>query len=355
MGSSTTILKRGISGLIILIMLAIIAYWIYYIAHTKSPQKHHPATTTPTVTLKPLGYHNIPETVISYGTTTSPQSTPLKSQIGGTIASIEFKPGQQVTAGQILFTLLSSDIGNQTKKLYAQMQSSKSIYERQARANRLFPGTIDASTVETSKLRYEQDKAAYLQSRVVEHVSAPANGIVSDTDLAVGSYVTAGEPLVNFVNPYSLQIKYQLPANYAQQVKLGQPVNFYPNNNKTAINATVAYIAPLLNHANYNLTLRANFTQHSSLPQNSFGRIVQVLNPHYKVLALPQKIVQTDASGFYAYTVENHKISKLYFTPGQVTRSGLIEINSGIKANTPIVISNVLGLTLGQTVKVATK
>ena len=233
------------------------------------------------------------------------------------------------------------------------MQSSKSIYKRQAQANKLFPGTIDANTVETSKLRYEQDKAAYLESRIVEHVRAPSNGIISDTNLAVGSYVDAGEQLANFVDPRSVQIKYELPAKFVSQLHTGQTVKFYPSSSLKPLTANVAYIAPLFNTDNYNLTLRANLQIPQPLKQNEFGKVVQVLNEHYKILALPQKIVQTDASGFYAFSIDDHKITKLYFTPGEITKTGLIEVVSGIKPQTPLVTSDVLQLTPGQTVQVA--
>lgn len=341
--------KLMLSWIIICLIFAAIGYWIYhFVAH---PKKRLKPAKIQTVTLALLRYHTLPQIVEAYGTTISPKSTALKSQTSGTIATIDFKAGEHVKKGQVLFTLLSNDISTQAKKLYAAMLLSKSFFERQKRANKLLPGSVSPYDIQKSKLQYEQDLASYAESSTVNTISAPFNGIISDTNLAVGSYVAMGATMASLTDPHSLQITYQLPSQDAPQVKIGQAIAFYPDGATQPIAGTVSYISPQYDAQNYNLTLRAD-VKNTSIKPNFFGRIVETTNPNYKTLAVSQSLVQADAQGFYVYTIEDKKVTKHYIKTGMVDKNGLIQIVSGIAPNTPIISSDIANLSDGQTVQV---
>lgn len=341
--------KKLITWIIILLIFSLIGYWIVKISHSR------PAAQTPddvqTVSITPITYHTLPKTVTAYGTIISPKSVALNTQTAGTITAINFKPGQHVSKGQVLFTLTTSDISTQAKGLYAAMLSSKSLYDRQKRGNKLMSGSFSKYAVQKSKLQYEQDLAAYQESQAIEHIKAPIDGTISDTDLTVGSYIPAGQFIAHLVDPTSLQVKYQLPSQYAEDVHTGQHIQFFAGSLKQAANGIVTYVSPQFDADNYNLTLRADIHSTSLKPQ-LFGHIKQVLNPNYKTLAIPQALVQADAQGFYALVIDHNKVAKLYFSAGDLNKNGLIDIQSGIKAGTPIISSQVESLSVGQTVKV---
>src|SRR3990167_3852348 len=310
-------LRKLTLGLIICLLFIAIISSTYYLMRPDHKLIKPSENTIPVVYLEPIKEYTIPQTVSSYGTTISPDSVILKSQIAGIITTIQFKPGEQVKKGQILFSLISNDISNQTKKLYAQMLSSKSLYDRQRKANQLTPGTVSDYQLEKTKLQYQQDLATYNESHAVDLVRAPTDGIVSATDLAVGSYVNAGEILTQLVDTHSLQIQYQLPSDYANQVRQGQTIRFYAKSIHPYLSGKVVYIAPMFNKQTYNLTLRANIKQLSEIPLKAqlFGRVEQVINPNFKTLAVPQALAQTDAKGFYVLTIDKDKVEKVYFNP----------------------------------------
>jgi membrane fusion protein (multidrug efflux system) len=355
MASPGKILKHTAATLVTLIIFALIAWWVAHIIISAEKKLPTPKQTIPTVTLIPVSYHTIPQTITTYGTTTSPNSLTLKAQVNAQVTKILFKAGQHVKKGQLLFRLSSSDITNQTRKLKAQMETAKTYYDRLENMNKRLAGSVAEFQVIKAALQYQQDRAAYHESLVVDNVRSPIDGIVSDTNLSNGSVVTSGEELANVVAPASLQIKYQVPSQYADQIKVGQPTLFYPTNATQVMHGSVAYISPLLNAQNYNLTLRANFDNKNNLREHLFGRIKQIINPNYKTLAINQKLVQTDSAGFYVYGVDDKKIVKISFDAGTVSKDGLIEVVSGIKPNTLIIGSDITALSLGQTVKVAKK
>ena len=85
---------------------------------------------------------------------------------------------------------------------------------------------------------------------------------------------------------------------------------------------------------------------------NEFGQIKQVIDARYSTLAVPQALVQTDARGFYVYLLKHGKALKQYFTPGEVTQSGLMVVRSGLRQGAVLIASDLNQLNAGQIVKV---
>lgn len=342
---------KKILMLALIIISGLLLIWHFTSNHPKKPVENHVVT----VKISPLRYYTIPKTIIAYGTTVSPKSVGVTAQTSGIIASIEFQAGTKVAIGQTLFTLRTSDIGNQIEKLKAQMQSSKTIYDSYAKIEKELPGSVAKNKFIQAKQQYQQDLATYKEAKTIGIIKAPIAGVVSDTDVTLGSYVTQGQTLTTVVVPSSLLVEYQIPGHFSNDVKLGQAIQFHPNDASQSYQGIVSYIAPSLNKSDYSLTLRANLDNAESLKYSSFGKVEQVIDPNYKILAIPQSLAQTDSQGFFIYTVSKNKVVQQYFTPGQITKDGLIQIKSGLTENTPIISSDPSHLSAGETVQVENK
>jgi multidrug efflux pump subunit AcrA (membrane-fusion protein) len=162
-----------------------------------------------------------------------------------------------------------------------------------------------------------------------------------------------GQALAHLIDPRSMQVEYQVPSQDGDKVKLNQHIKFFINDHSKPYDGIVSYISPLYNNKNYNLVLRANISNVSSLKPNLFGSVIEITDLHYKALAIPQLLVQADAQGFYVYTVDESRVTKNYIKTGSINKKGLIEIKSGIAPNALIISSNIEDLTVGQAVKVA--
>lgn len=343
-------LKRN-SCILAMFVIAVVSIVIFLMHHNS--KKNRPTDSTPLVTLASLKTQIIPKTVSAFGTTVSPDSASVAAQTSGIITRIAFNPGDPVKKGQLLFVLQSNDISNQIKELKAAMLTSKDAYDRSNRLNKNYPGGIAQDTLEQLKLKYQQDLAAYDESLTAAHLTSPIDGIVSDTTFTVGSSVNMGTVLTQVINPASLQVKYSLPSQYASLAQKGQRVLFYPNDSNHSYPGTVAYVSPLLNATDFTLTLRANLAPNTTpLRPYLFGRIVQVIDPNHKALVIPQNLVQTDATGFYIYSINNRKVTKQYFNPAGVDKNGVIEVQNGLSDKAKIIISDYTSLSPGLIVKV---
>ena len=338
----------------IILFIALVLLASYFVFLRKKPVVVAALPTVQTVTISRLVPQVIPQTVSSYGQTISPLSMTVKTQADGILTSLNFAPGKMVKKGQLLATLKTSDSSTQLKKLKAQMELSKQVYLRTQRLVNMKSAAVSKIDLLKAKLQYEQDLAQYQQAEAIYKITAPINGVVSDTTLAVGDYVAAGTSLVNVVNLQSLQVRYQLPSRYAQLVKLGQEVIFTPTNEHQTYKATVSYVAPLIDQDAAGVTLRADFVHPTGLLANRFGQVVQTINDQYKTLVVPQMLVQSDAQGFYVYLFKDKKVFKQYFTAGMITQSGLMEVTSGLVAGEQLITTNPHLLKEGQNVQVST-
>lgn len=314
-------------------------------------------TTAPenivTVNMAPITVHLLPKTITAYGKIISPNSLDIMAQTSGEITSIPFKAGDAIRKGQLLFTLVSNNIDDQTKKLLAAMQLSHDNYERLLATYKTDPESVSPSDLQQAKLKFIQDLATYQEAHAVEKIIAPVDGVISDTNLAVGSFVNVGAVLAHVSVPNAQEIAFQLPSRYQQQAALNQEVEFTPSDSQQNYKARIVYIATQLNSDDYSVNIRAAFDQPNFLSENLFGKVVVTLQSDAKILAVPGTLVQADSQGFYVYSVSNGKAKKIYFIPGDLNQSGLMTIQSGITEPTSIITSHLSALTEGQKVEVS--
>lgn len=291
----------------------------------------------------------MPQTVSAYASTVSPKSVAIRSVISGTVKSIAVKPGEHVKKGQLLIELQSSDLNSQLQQLKSKLNVDKKNYERYTEANKALPGTFAANDVDHAYATYQASLSAYNTAQKEALVDAPIAGIVSDTDLAVGSSVSVNDVLLTVMDQSSMQLKFTLPAQYQKLVKIGQQVCFFSDG--LTYKARVSYIAPLLDD-NGSVVLRANFDKPNTLLQNTFGKINQVINPHYKTYAVKQTRIQSDERGFYLYVLRYGKVAKQPVTVGAISADGYVTIKTGLGVTTQVIVSDTHGLSVGQKVQV---
>lgn len=309
------------------------------------------SSAVPVVQVATLTESLLPQVVSTYGTTVSPNTAVVAAKSTGVISGIYFKAGQQIKQGQLLFHIVSNDISAQMQKLKADLANARYTYDSYLQANKEVAGTVSVSDLNKAKAEYEGALSAYQAAKEEVFITAPIDGIASDTNLAVGNSVQMGDQLIAIISSKDLQIKYTLPSQYSGIAKSGQTVTFVPNNSKQKYLAQVVYVSSALNADSDNLTLRANFTTPVDLDANLFGQVTQILNASHKAISVPQAMVQSDEQGFYLYVVQDGKVAKSYIKVGQVTANGYIEIQSAWDAKTLVITSDTTALSVGQNVK----
>ena len=337
---------KGLIFFLVIIILAILIALYVIKTHKKTKQPAHPPK--PVATYTTLKKYNIPLTVTTYGYTLSPNSVTVRAPVSGIIKSINFTSGQKVKKGQLLFIINASDITQQLTYLKPQLTEAKAIYDNNVRVNKQAPGSVSKQSLLSLKATYDRYKARYQALYNQTHIRAAIDGRISDTNLAVGDLVSANDDLAYISTKSIIQLSYHLPSQWAPKAKLKQLVTFTNDQQKT-FKGYVSYIAPILELNNQGVNVRADMQSTHALTANQFGQIIQTINAKQMTLAIPQSLVQTDAKGYYVVGVKNHKVVNEYFSPGRVTKKGLITVQSGLKVGDKI-LSNPGSFSVGQKV-----
>jgi HlyD family secretion protein len=179
--------------------------------------------------------------------------------LGGALDDLAVARGDEVTNGQLLFTLergSESDALKSAKKNLAQAQAnlklSQSVLARreelrtnnevispeeldQARAQR------DADAAQAASLQAAESKSQWSFDQ--KQQLAPTNAFVQDTLYRPGEYVQAANPVVVLLPPANIKTRFFVPENVLPRIKAGETVTVTFDGAPHSYSATVSYIS----------------------------------------------------------------------------------------------------------------
>lgn len=173
-----------------------------------------------------------------YATVESPYVVPARTRIGGTVASLSVRQGDQVTQGQVIAVVADERLLLQITSLDAQIAGLKSQLDQANidlnRAEILaHSGAGTKATLDQARTTVQMDAAA-IRARTAERdvaqqtldegkVLAPVAGRVLTVPLTQGTVVLNGDPVATIAEePFKLRLR--IPERHALYLKAGDPV-----------------------------------------------------------------------------------------------------------------------------------
>jgi len=175
------------------------------------------------------------------GTLGAEREARVRAELGGSVLEVFAEPGQAVKAGQVLAQLEPQTAREQatfTEALVRSLQNDLRLQQRNLERDKRLAeaGALSARTVEADSLAVSQVEASLAEAnarqvvarRALERssVRAPFAGIVSDQMASVGDVVKDGTELFTIIDPSSLRLEAQVPADALARLKVGTPVQF---------------------------------------------------------------------------------------------------------------------------------
>jgi RND family efflux transporter MFP subunit len=194
------------------------------------------------------------------GNLSAEREAQVRAQVGGQVLAVYADQGQAVRAGQPLARIDASaltDAATSARTGVASAQTALEVarrnYERAQTLNQA--GAMSDRDLETARaqLSQAQAQAAGARSQLASAqkqlgnttVSSPINGVVSVRPVSAGDIVQPGAALFTVVDPRSMRLEANVPADQLGELKLGSTVRFtvngYPGKTFTG---TVSRIAP---------------------------------------------------------------------------------------------------------------
>lgn len=165
-------------------------------------------------------------------------------------------------------------------------------------------------------------------------VLAPLDGVVLSRSVAVGTYVQAGQPIVELAKISPLRFRASVPERFARQLRVGQPVllNFSGDERQTQ----VARISPALDPASRSLVFEANvLNENNALRSGLFGQAEVILDQRSTAIAVPSSALVRFAGVDKVWRVADGKVSEAVVLVGREA-DGLIEIIDGLASGDTI-------------------
>jgi multidrug efflux system membrane fusion protein len=293
----------------------------------------------------------------------SPEEVALMPRVSGIIDSIEFKEGDVVKQGDVLFQLDKRPFAAVVASLEAQIHSAEAALEQAVsedkRAVRLLERkaiSTEQAQARTSTLRQREAQLAALQAQLTAakldleftSVISPIDGIISRANITKGNNVLAGQSVLTSIVSNKAMYAYfdvdertwnsafnDVTAQSRQTVvmqKVGQT--------EFAYQGYINFIDNQINSATGTLRVRAVFNEdNNQLRAGSFARIKLAANKVSEKVIIPERAIGTDLKNRFVLTVgENNVLEYKLITVGE--RYGALRaVTSGLSEGDIIAVN----------------
>lgn len=164
----------------------------------------------------------------------------VRAEVPGTVAAVDAREGERVSAGQPLVQLTNLKL----ESAAAQANADLHLASERSYDGMLHYGNFGASEYKRQEM-LERDRS--LTNEISKlRVTTPISGIVVTPRLEnlVGSYLEAGTPIAEVADPLTLTARIYIPEFDMKDVRLGAQVRLQPQSHMLPLNGSLASIAP---------------------------------------------------------------------------------------------------------------
>lgn len=193
------------------------------------------------------------------GELTAKQIASISTRMMGYIRKIYVKPGDRVSAGQLLVSISSDEVNakkaqvqamiaeaeaaaNNAQKDYERyrvLRSQNSVSDKELE-NVALQNTSMQAKVQVAKQQLREVNAALLYS----NITAPFSGTVTQKMMDEGSMANPGMPILTVEQNGELQVVAAVPENYIQYVKVGDNVKVDMKSVNTSFDGKITELSP---------------------------------------------------------------------------------------------------------------
>jgi membrane fusion protein (multidrug efflux system) len=348
--------KKIIRGMLIMLLIVGVIFggifgykWfqMQMIRKSMAGQKMPPVTVTATK----AEWKDWQPNLKAVGSLRAVRGVEVTCEIAGLVRSINFQPGQNVSAGQLLVQLNADSDMAQLHSLEAAVALAKIVYERDLQQYAVLAVSKAVLDADEADLKIKQEQVAQ-QKALVEKKSirAPFDGRLGISTVNLGQYLNPGDKIVTLQSLDVLYNDFSLPQQELGRIKKGQVVialsDTYPGR---AFRGRVTTINPKVEADTRNVQVESviNNPRGELLPGMFVGVEIDT-GVTQKYLTLPQTAVSFNPYGEMVFIVEKGEkdasghealtVKQTIVTVG-ATRGDQAAILSGIKEGDIVVTS----------------
>ena len=292
--------------------------------------------------------------VTAVGTLRAEETVMIRPEIAGRVATIHFKEGQAVNAGEALVTLDQDEYKAQLAGSSAQVGLEESSYQRLQdlqRKNLTSQQNLDETKARLDAARAQQELNRVRLERTV--IRAPFAGTVGLRLVSPGAYVKPGDDIANLESLGAMKLDFRVPETYLARLNVGQTlavrVDAWPDQ---SFEGNIYAIDPALDPETRTVLLRARLpNKGNKLRPGLFARVSLILERRENALVAPEQAIVPVGQKTLVYRVVD---GKAVMTPVKLglRRPGQVEILEGLNAGDLVVTDGQLKIRDGAAVSV---
>ena len=281
----------------------------------------------------------------------------VRPQVAGTITKVNFKDGQQVKKGDLLFVIDPRTYKAQVKKLQADLKAAKNTEENAKRnlyrAEELRKTkTVSQSSLEDRQTEYIVAQAnkeaiqADLDNAKVSldyaYVKSPISGIVSRAEVTLGNLVAVGgETLTTVVSDKEMYVDFEVDEQtYLTSVRANSknvPVKVKSVKDCKSYEGKVSSFDNRIDTSSGTIRARATFANEDNALISGMFVSVEMGSPvKEKQILIPEKAIGTNQSRKFVYVINNNTVEYRGVELGESVNGNRI-VKNGLKAGDVII------------------
>lgn len=353
-----------------IIGVALAGWWYFGNSRNQESKAAGRPSTTLVVTTRAES-RDVPVRIRANGTVTALQSVEFRPQITSTIAQVHIREGQNVKAGELLFTLDAREATANMQKAAAQIEKDKSDLatatrnlERQQELFRqkfIAQAALDTvqNSVDTLKGQIAVDTAAYEAARVARaytEIRSSFAGRTGTIPVRQGSLVTPTTPLVTVTQIDPIAVSFtipekELPALQAALAAGKVPVTATVKDNDAAqFKGVITFVDNTIDPTSGTIKLKAEFdNRDSQLWPGMYVNVDMAARTLRNATVVPAQAVQTGPDNRFVYQVgEDNKVAAKPVNLAYIEET--FAVVDGIAPGARVVVEGAQNLRPGNTV-----
>lgn len=307
---------------------------------------------TSVVVTAPVTSGIINNKLTSIGEGSAIRAVTVNSAQGGTLMTVDVKPGDKVAAGAKLATL---DSGSQQiaydKAQLASQDADAALARTQALAK---SNSVSDSQVATAQLAASQAQLALNDAKLnldARTITTPVAGTVGLIQVTPGNLINAQTVVTTVEDSSEILINFWVPERYSSQIAIGGPVDAtsaaLPG--KT-FNGTVSAVDNKIDSASRTLQVQATLPNPDGVIRPGMSFSVDMTFPGQTFTSVDPLSIQWSNNGAYVWKVVDNKATKGMVSIIQRNSDGVL-VDGDVKIGDAVVTQGVLQLTDGATVR----
>lgn len=261
----------------------------------------------PAVTAAPIEFGTFDHFVDVHANVRADKAAALSLPGGGRIRKVLVKPGDRVSAGQLLISVDNDLVIKQMAQAEAALDLARVTFEKQSKLwEQKIGSEMQFLQARTQLEQAEAGMAALQEQQRLSNVTAPFSGIVDDVMVRVGDLAGPGMPVARVVDLSAVELEADVPESYVLTVKDKAPVKVHFPSIDQTFEGELGHVSKFIDPANrtFKVSVRVPEAQEFMRPNLLSNLSIRDVSMD-SALIVPGRTVMQDVNGnHYIYVLD---------------------------------------------------